>query len=237
MKTLLLICAESEARVSQRFLNAVIDAQIADYVAGIAFGELEDRVRATEGVDEIVVFPALIALPNALRENLLQRIRCLENENAHMRILMANPLNSDPRLLDMIKDRMATARQIARDAPILTIDAPDGSRSLNYVDFATRLNQIPDVSALVPNYRGQGVWVREILDHKANADAIFYADDDRFSATIDLALVRAQGVLIYGLSGQPLPASYGGPLRLMIPGYDDRCANVKGVARVEIVLR
>ena len=58
-----------------------------------------------------------------------------------------------------------------------------------------------------------------------------------FPATVDLALVREQGLLIYGLEGQPLPVSYGGPLRLIIPGHDDRCANVKGVARVEIVLK
>ena len=124
-----------------------------------------------------------------------------------------------------------------QQAPILTVDGPDVSRTLNFEDFGNLPDQIDDVSALVPDRQGHGVWVREVLADLADADAIFYADADRFSATVDLALVREKGLLIYGLEGQPLPVCYGGPLRLMIPGYDDRCANVKGVARVEIALR
>ena len=119
----------------------------------------------------------------------------------------------------------------------MTIETPNTSRTLDFENFATLPNQIADISTLVPDRQGQGVWIREVLDHTPNADAIFYADADRFSATVDLALVRERGLLIYGLEEQPLPASYGGPLRLIIPGHDDRCANVKGVARVEIVLK
>ena len=172
-----------------------------------------------------------------MRENLLQRIASLQNENPQTRILLTNPLGGDPRLFDMIQDRMAGALKSTQNTPILTIETPNTSRTLDFENFATLPNQIADISTLVPDRKGQGIWVREVLDHTPNADAIFYADDDRFSATVDLALVREQGLLIYGLEGQPLPASYGGPLRLIIPGHDDRCANVKGVARVEIVMR
>ena len=172
-----------------------------------------------------------------MRENLLQRIKSLQNENPQIRILMTNPLGSDPRLFDMIQDRMAAALKSTQNTPILTIETPNTSRTLDFENFATLPNQIADVSTLVPDRQGQGVWMREVLDDTADADAIFYADADRFSATVDLALVRERGLLIYGLEGQPLPASYGGPLRLIIPGHDDRCANVKGVARVEIVLK
>ncbi|MCY4352153.1 MAG: molybdopterin-dependent oxidoreductase, partial [Gemmatimonadetes bacterium] len=143
----------------------------------------------------------------------------------------------DPRLFDMIQDRMAAALKSTQNTPILTIETPKASRTLDFENFATLPNQIADISTLVPDRQGQGVWVREVLDHTPDANAIFYADADRFSATVDLALVREQGLLIYGLEGQPLPASYGGPLRLIIPEHDDRCANVKGVARVKIVLR
>lgn len=237
MKTLLLICAESEAQISRQFINAATDAKIADQVVATSYDKLEESVRTAEGIDQILIFPALIALPDAMRENLLQRIASLQNENPQIRILLTNPLGGDPRLFDMIQDRMAAALKSTQNTSILTIETPNTSRTLDFENFATLPNQIADISTLVPDRQGQGVWVREVLDHTPNADAIFYADADRFSATVDLALVREQGLLIYGLEGHPLPASYGGPLRLIIPGHDDRCANVKGVARVEIVLR
>jgi DMSO/TMAO reductase YedYZ molybdopterin-dependent catalytic subunit len=51
--------------------------------------------------------------------------------------------------------------------------------------------------------------------------------------------VLAQGLLVHSLRGEPLPASAGGPYRLLIPpdvaGAPTGCANVKGVTR--IVLR
>ena len=237
MKTLLVICAESEAQISRQFINAATDAKIADQVVATSFDKLEESVRTAEGVDQILIFPALIALPDAMRENLLQRIASLQNENPQTRILLTNPLGSDPRLFDMIQDRMAAALKSTQNTPILTIETPNTSRTLDFENFAKLPNQIADISTLVPDRQGQGIWVREVLDHTPNADAIFYADADRFSATVDLGLVRERGLLIYGLEGQPLPASYGGPLRLIIPEHDDRCANVKGVARVEIVLR
>ena len=237
MKTLLVICAESKTQISRQFINAAIDAKIADQVVATSFDKLEESVRAAEGIDQVLVFPALIALPDAMRENLLQRIATLQNKNPQTRILLTSPLGGDPRLFDMIQDRMAAALKSTQNTPILTIETPNTSRTLDFENFATLPDQIADISTLVPDRQGQGVWVREVLVHTPNADAIFYADADRFSATVDLALVREQGLLIYGLEGQPLPASYGGPLRLIIPGHDDRCANVKGVARVEIVLK
>ncbi len=237
MKTLLVICAESETQISRQFINAAIDAKIADQIVATSFDKLEKSVRAAEGIDQILVFPALIALPDAMRENLLQRIATLQNETPQTRILLTNPLGGDPRLFDMIQDRMAAALKSTQNAPILTIETPNTSRTLDFANFATLPDQVADISKLIPDRQGQGVWVREVLHHTPNADAIFYADADRFSATVDLALVRERGLLIYGLAGQPLPASYGGPLRLIIPEHDDRCANVKGVARVEIVLR
>jgi len=237
VKTLLLICAESEMQISRQFINAAIDAKIADQLVATSFDKLEESVRTSEGIDQILVFPALIALPDAMRENLLQRIASLQNENPQIRILLTSPLGGDPRLFDLIQDRMAAALKSTQNTPILTIETSATSRTLDFENFATLPDQVADISKLIPDRQGQGVWVREVLDHTPNADAIFYADADRFSATVDLALVREQGLLIYGLEGQPLPASYGGPLRLIIPGHDDRCANVKGVARVEIVLR
>ena len=44
------------------------------------------------------------------------------------------------------------------------------------------------------------------------------------------------GVLVYELDGEPLPESKGGPFRLVTPGLGDLCANVKGVARIEVTI-
>ena len=209
MNSLLLICAESKVQVSRQFINAATDAKIADQVVATSFDKLEKTVRTAEGIEQIIIFPALITLPDAMRENLLQRIASLQNENPQIRILLTSPLGGDPRLFDMIQDRIAAALKSTQNTPILTIEAPKASRTLDFENFATLPNQIADISTLVPDRQGQGVWVREVLDHTPNANAIFYADADRFSATVDLALVREQGLLIYGLEGQPLPASYG----------------------------
>ena len=232
MKTLLLICAETEARVSDQFVDTLIETKVANQVEAIAFGDLETRVQASVGVDEIVIFPGLIALPNSVREDLLRRIQAMSDACPEVGIHLANP-----RLIEMVRDRMAAALKGIQDAPILIVEGAGDSRSLGFDDLAKLPDQIPDVSTLVPDRQGQGVWVRAVLGEVENADAVFYADDERFSATVDLGLVRERGLFIYGMEGSPLPVSYGGPLRLMIPGYDDRCANVKGVVRVEILLR
>ena len=100
MKTLLLISAESTAQISRQFLNAATDAKIADQIAATSFDKLEENVRTAEGIDQILIFPALIALPDAMRENLLQRIASLQNENPQIRILLTSPLGSDPRLFE-----------------------------------------------------------------------------------------------------------------------------------------
>ncbi|MYF18951.1 MAG: hypothetical protein F4215_16710, partial [Gemmatimonadetes bacterium] len=104
VKILLLICAESETQISRQFINAAIDAKIADQVVATSFDKLEESVHTSEGIEQILVFPALIALPDAMRENLLQRIASLQNENPQIRILLTSPLGGDPRLFDMIQD-------------------------------------------------------------------------------------------------------------------------------------
>ena len=153
MKTLLLICAESEAQISRQFINAAIDAKIADQVVATSFDKLEESVRTSEGIDQILIFPALIALPDAMRENLLQRIATLQNEAPQTRILLTSPLGGDPRLFDMIQDRMAAARKSTQNTPILTIETPNTSRTLDFENFATLPDQITDISTLVPTDR------------------------------------------------------------------------------------
>ena len=49
MNTLLLICAESKVQVSRQFINAAIDANLADQVVATSFDKLKESVRTSEG--------------------------------------------------------------------------------------------------------------------------------------------------------------------------------------------
>ena len=43
-------------------------------------------------------------------------------------------------------------------------------------------------------------------------------------------------MFVYELDGATLPDAKGGPFRLVTPGLGDLCANVKGVARIEVTI-
>jgi 2-dehydropantoate 2-reductase len=62
----------------------------------------------------------------------------------------------------------------------------------------------------------------------------FHSQDGQFAASLTVKQAAEHGVLVYELDGQPMPASKGGPFRLVAPGLGDLCANVKGVSRIEL---
>jgi DMSO/TMAO reductase YedYZ molybdopterin-dependent catalytic subunit len=68
-----------------------------------------------------------------------------------------------------------------------------------------------------------------------------HATVDDFHASIPLAAVRGEGIVVYRLAGGPLPAKNGGPIRFLIKDPAachtdelDDCANVKFVDRIEL---
>jgi 2-dehydropantoate 2-reductase len=95
-----------------------------------------------------------------------------------------------------------------------------------------------DVSTLMAGMKGRGIRLKGLLDVPTLAieadHVVFHASDGTYSACLTLEQVRDHGVLIYELDGVPLPDTKGGPFRLITPGLGDLCANVKGVARIEI---
>ncbi len=95
-----------------------------------------------------------------------------------------------------------------------------------------------DVSTLMPGMRGRGIRLKGLLDVPALAieadHVVFHASDGTYSACLTLEQARDHGILVYELDGVPLPDTKGGPFRLITPGLWDLCANVKGVARIEI---
>jgi len=95
-----------------------------------------------------------------------------------------------------------------------------------------------DISTVMPGMQGQGIRLNGLLDVPALAiDAdhvVFHASDGQYSACLTLQQAKEFGVLVYELQGAALPDMNGGPFRLVTPGLGDLCANVKGVARIEI---
>ncbi|MEK7800482.1 MAG: 2-dehydropantoate 2-reductase [Nitrospirota bacterium] len=95
-----------------------------------------------------------------------------------------------------------------------------------------------DIATVMPGMKGRGIRLKGLLDVPTlaiEADHIaFHAADGKYSACLTLQQARDHGVLVYELDGAPLPDAKGGPFRLVTPGLGDLCANVKGVARIEV---
>jgi 2-dehydropantoate 2-reductase len=95
-----------------------------------------------------------------------------------------------------------------------------------------------DISTLMPNMKGRGIRVKGLLEIPALAIGVdhvtFHASDGKYAACLTLQQAREYGVLVYELDGAALPEAKGGPFRLVTPGLGDLCANVKGVARIEV---
>ncbi len=95
-----------------------------------------------------------------------------------------------------------------------------------------------DISTVMPGMKGRGIRLNGLLEIPAlaiGADHVaFHAGDGKYSASLTLQQAKEYGVLVYELDGAALPEDKGGPYRLVTPGLGDLCANVKGVARIEI---
>ena len=99
--------------------------------------------------------------------------------------------------------------------------------------------QIADVSQLVPKREGRGVKLGALLAAaKPQSEAKYitlHSSDGTFSASIERAEVEDRALLIYQQKdGLPVPESAGGPIRFVIPNFNDPCANVRGLGRIEL---
>jgi DMSO/TMAO reductase YedYZ molybdopterin-dependent catalytic subunit len=105
--------------------------------------------------------------------------------------------------------------------------------------------QVPDVSRFHPQRRGDGVTLESLLARAEPTPAATYltlhATADDFHASVPLAEVRREGIVVYRLAGGPLPVKNGGPIRFLIRNPAachtdelDDCANVKFVDRIEL---
>jgi len=127
------------------------------------------------------------------------------------------------------------------DAITLTSSVEAGPRALTRDDLA-RLpaeHQVDDVGALAAGREGRAVRLAGVLGLLGvPADARFVhveSSDGSFTANIPIDDARASGLVLYELAGEPLPARYGGPFRLLFPDGDDCSVNVKFLGRVDVV--
>ncbi|MCY4582633.1 MAG: molybdopterin-dependent oxidoreductase [Chloroflexi bacterium] len=108
---------------------------------------------------------------------------------------------------------------------------------LSYADLAALPGQVADVSTLAQGREGSAVRFTSVLEAAAaqvDAEFLTLEADGGFAASIPLAAVIDQALLLYALDGEPLPQEKGGPVRFLIPNPAacgtaevDTCANVK----------
>jgi hypothetical protein len=120
---------------------------------------------------------------------------------------------------------------------------------LTYDDLAAlpAADQVIDVSRFHPKRQGDGVTLESLLSKSIPGAGATYltlhATADDFHASIPLAEVRGEGIIVYRLGGNPLPVKNGGPIRFLIRNPAachtdelDDCANVKFVDRIELTV-
>ena len=119
-------------------------------------------------------------------------------------------------------------------------DCAGGERELDAAALAAApaQHQIPDVGELVPGRQGSAVRLAALAELAGPEDGVRHVHveslDGGFSANIDLERALAGGLILYALDGEPLPARFGGPFRLLVvDGEAEDCSlNVKFLGRV-----
>lgn len=134
------------------------------------------------------------------------------------------------------------------DEKILRVDGEvERPIELSYAELAAMPaeQQVVDVSRFDPARKGDAVTLASILSlaktKPSGTYLTLHASTDDFHASVPLAAVHDQGVLVYRLDGQPLPLAKGGPVRFLVrdaascrTAEVDECANVKFVDRIEL---
>jgi len=105
--------------------------------------------------------------------------------------------------------------------------------------------QVLDVSRFHAGRPGDGVVLEALLERARPRPAASYltlhADRDDFHASVPLAEVRGEGIVVYRHGGSPLAHERGGPVRFIVRDPSachtselDDCANVKHLCRIEL---
>jgi len=121
----------------------------------------------------------------------------------------------------------------------------DEPRSVDPTELRRLPAQIDDVSTVVPGRDGSAVWLRDVLAQSGLRPSARFATlasgDGKFAISVPLQPLLDRAMLVYRKGDAPLPASKGGPVRLLLTGKleceapdIDACAMVKGLARIRV---
>ncbi len=136
-----------------------------------------------------------------------------------------------------------------RDVLLRVVGAVERPLELTFDDLIglPEGDQVIDVSRFHPGRRGDGVTLEAVLrlaGPRADATHLtLHADRDDFHASVPLAPVRGEGLVVFRQGSQPLGPEHGGPVRFLIRDPAachtdelDDCANVKYVDRIELTV-
>ena len=121
----------------------------------------------------------------------------------------------------------------------------DEPRSIDPTELRRLPAQIDDVSKVVPGRDGSAVWLRDLLAQAvlrpSSRFVTLASGDGKFAISVPLQPLLERAMLVYRYGDAPLPASKGGPVRLLLTGKVeceapdiDACAMVKGLARIRV---
>lgn len=135
----------------------------------------------------------------------------------------------------------------AQQTVLLTVDGTVAKPlKLTFDDLAglPETDQVHDISRFHPSRRGSGVTLESVLRLAEVAPAARYLTlhgADGFHASVPLAEVLPEAVVVYHLDGRLMDPFEGGPLRFIIKNPAachtdelDDCANVKYLTRIEL---
>ena len=99
-------------------------------------------------------------------------------------------------------------------------------------------HQVPDISSVLQGRRGAAVRLAALAELADTRGARFVhveSADGSFTANLPLEQALEHGLVLYSLDGEPLPAKFGGPFRLLLAEGEDCSVNVKFLAGLTFV--
>lgn len=190
---------------------------------------------------QIIVVPYALELGPAKLESLEEVVKIGQKEYPNYKILLSPHIGYDPALVELLEDRILSAKNESsqhQNVPIITVTRQGQKpRGFSMKDLGSLPGGLENIGTVIPGRRGEAVSVARLLDAAGSTDTeqkAIFRSGETFSADVSVEVARDKGWLVFSLDKKPLPARYGGPVRLLIPGTDDPCSNVKSIDQIII---
>ena len=197
--------------------------------------------RCRSDTEQIIVVPYALELRSGEQESLEKAVDIGQKRYPNYEILLSPHIGYDPALVDLLGDRILATRNESsqdRDVPIITvIRQGQKPRGFSMKDLGSLPGNLEDIGTVVPGRQGEAVSVARLLDaagSTATGQKATFRSGEFFSANVSIEVARDKGWLVFSLDKKPLPARYGGPVRLLMPGNDDPGSNVNSIDQIII---